>query len=139
MRIVQLVVLKFGFAILGNQTFRVDQENLSTSFFDRDVGFHCNSHGNQVGYACSCFTSAHEDKLVFGQSLLCQLLSGKQSSQHHTGSPLNVVVECTVRVLVLVQEAEGVRVAKVFELQINTSNMAVQRTILLEGELEDRI
>lgn len=47
---------------------------------------------------------------------LCEGQGGDEPGQHHGGCALDIVVEASRTVSVALQQAEGVRVAEVFEL-----------------------
>jgi hypothetical protein len=96
---------------------RVHEPDLLAGLLDRLAGLTRDGHGDEVGNARTGSASSQEDELLLRDRLARERHSSQETGKYDGGRALDVVVKRAVRVLVLAQQREGRRVAKVLELQ----------------------
>mmetsp|Transcript_24540 Transcript_24540/g.38620 ORF Transcript_24540/g.38620 Transcript_24540/m.38620 type:complete len:346 (-) Transcript_24540:131-1168(-) len=125
MGIRDLVVLQGGASSGSDQSLRVYQPaTFSGLLLGESLGNHL-IH-NQICNACTSFSSTHEDKEFILQCCSLDATSGHQSRKSDGGSTLDIVIERTDLVAISVEQAEGIAVAKVLELNEEPWVLVVQ-------------
>ena len=115
-----LSVVRIGFllvgeasALAGDQARAVDQPDSLARLLHAALLLGGDGERDQIGNADTRTASAPEDERVLLQLQAAQRLCGDDACKHHGCGSLDVIVVRAALVAVLLQQAEGVGVAKV--------------------------
>mmetsp|Transcript_25597 Transcript_25597/g.80132 ORF Transcript_25597/g.80132 Transcript_25597/m.80132 type:complete len:512 (+) Transcript_25597:550-2085(+) len=129
-RVGQLVlgkVLSFG-ALVSDKAGAVHEVDALARLLDGLARLLGDGARDEVGDADTGLSGTVEEECLVLEFHASEPLGSEEPSEHDRGGALDVIIEAGALVLVLVQEAEGVLVAKVLELQQHLVAVLVARS-----------
>mmetsp|Transcript_12406 Transcript_12406/g.35880 ORF Transcript_12406/g.35880 Transcript_12406/m.35880 type:complete len:314 (+) Transcript_12406:992-1933(+) len=120
---------------LMDKALGIDEPNLLPRLFHALARFLANGHGDQLGNADAGLASTEKEEVVLGQLTSRNSRGSKDTREAHRCGALDVVVEAAGLVLVVLEEAKGIGVPKVFELD---ENLRAEHRLTALDELVDK-